>query len=186
MEEKALIEALRQGSESALQDLMKHYRQRLLAIAWGVTLDHEESLEIVQDVFLSAHRNIHTFRGDAGLATWLRKITINKSLNWKRRWKRRFRRHHTAPAPGEEVVAAPDAHSRTPESDYLYRETEQNIAAQVALLPEKIRTVFVLKTLEEMSYADIARLLNITTGTVASRLYHARKRLAAALKGSHP
>lgn len=186
MEENALIEGLRQGREPAMQRLIQLYRPRLLAIAWGVTLDHEESLEIVQDVFLSVHRNIHTFRGDSGLATWMRKITINHCLNWKRRWKRRFRRHHTSPAPGEDISPPPDAHAGTPESDYLYRETEQRLAAQVALLPEKIRTVFVLKTMEEMTYEDIAKLLNISTGTVASRLYHARKRLAAALKGRHP
>ena len=183
LEEKKLIKRLQQGQEAAFQILVREYQTRLMAIAWGITLDHEESLEIVQDVFLSVHRNINEFRGDAGLMTWMRKITINLCLNWKRRWKRRFRWHHvplesevnTLPRGGETPPHSPESH-------YLGREMEQNIMEHVARLPEKIRTVFILKTVEEMSYESIAQLLNIKPGTVSSRLYHARKSLASALE----
>ncbi len=181
--EKELIKRLKQGRESAFRMLVLQYQARLMAIAWGITLDHEESLEIVQDVFLSVHRNITDFRGEAGLMTWMRKITINHCLNWKRRWKRRFKWHHhplqPETSPGEwNGPASPDS----PESDYLSREQEKTIMTLVANLPEKIRTVFILKTVEGLSYDDIAQLLNIQTGTVSSRLSHARKSLAAALK----
>jgi len=183
LEEKELITRLQQGQEAAFQILVRQYQSRLMGIAWGVTLDHEESLEIVQDAFLSVHRNINEFRGDAGLMTWMRKITINLCLNWKRRWKRRFRWHHV-PLESEENILprGGEIPLHSPESHYLNREMEQNIMEHVARLPEKIRTVFILKTVEEMSYEAIAQLLNIKPGTVSSRLYHARKSLTSALE----
>lgn len=155
-----------------------------MTIAWGITLDHEESLEIVQDVFLSVHKNISDFRGEAGLMTWMRRITVNHCLNWKRRWKRRFKWHHR-PLEAEEASGAWDhlgLQPESPESNYLNREQEKNLMDLVAKLPEKTRTVFILKTVEGLSYEAIAKLLNIKTGTVSSRLYHARKSLAGALE----
>ncbi len=153
-----------------------------MTIAWGITLDHEESLEIVQDVFLSVHNNITDFRGDAGLMTWMRKITVNHCLNWKRRWKRRFRWHHRPLEPEEPPGPWDDLKPESPESQYLNREQEKKLMDLVAELPEKTRTVFILKTVEGLSYEAISKLLNIKTGTVSSRLYHARKSLAGALE----
>jgi len=183
LEEKKLINRLQQGQEAAFETLVRHYQSRLMAIAWSITLDHEESLEIVQDVFLSVHRNINEFRGDASLMTWMRKILINLCLNWKRRWKRRFRWHHV-PLELEENILPRGEQTKlnSPESNYLDREMEQLIMEHVARLPEKIRTVFILKTVEGMSYDAIAHLLNIKPGTVSSRLYHARKKLATVLE----
>lgn len=184
LDEKTLITWLKQGRESAFRILVNQYQARLLAIAWGITLDHEESLEIVQDVFLSVHKNITDFRGEAGLMTWMRKITVNHCLNWKRRWKRRFKWHHR-PLEAEEPPGAWDVHGlqpESPESNYLNREQEKKLMDLVAALPEKTRTVFILKTVEGLSYEAISKLLNIKTGTVSSRLYHARKSLAGALE----
>ena len=184
LDEKDLIKWLQQGRESAFRILVTQYQARLMAIAWGITLDHEESLEIVQDVFLSVHKNIRKFRGEAGLMTWMRKITVNLCLNWKRRWKRRFKWHHR-PLETEESPGAWEGHDiqhDCPESAYLNREQEENLMKLVEALPEKTRTVFILKTIEGLSYDAIAKLLNIKTGTVSSRLYHARKTLAAALE----
>ncbi|SMC54955.1 RNA polymerase, sigma-24 subunit, RpoE [Desulfocicer vacuolatum DSM 3385] len=175
-----MIKRLQQGQEAAFQILVKQYQSRLMAIAWGITLDHEESLEIVQDVFFNVYRNINEFRGDAGLMTWMRKITVNLCLNWKRRWKRRFKWHHVSLDSGDTLSSKEE--NASPESHYLNLEMEKNIMAHVARLPEKIRTVFILKTVEDMSYEAIAQMLNIKPGTVSSRLYHARKSLAGALK----
>ncbi len=89
LEEKALIERIRQGRQWAFDTLVTSFQDRLLKIAYGITLDHEESREIVQDAFVSAINNISGFRGDSGLGTWLRKITVNHCLNWKRKWKKK-------------------------------------------------------------------------------------------------
>ena len=178
-DESTLIKGLRQGRESAYRCLVKGYQNRLISLAYGITLDREESLDIVQDVFLSVHRNIGTFREEAGLMTWLRKITVNHCLNWKRRWKRRFRWHHQPLDrdldPGEEQTVI--RNEASPESHYLDKETAACITRAVTRLPHRLRVVFILKNIEHLSYEEIAQVLGIKPGTVSSRLYHARKQL---------
>lgn len=182
-EEKALIERLRQGQQWACDTLVTNFQERLLKIAYGITLDHEESREIVQDAFVSAIENISGFRGDSGLSTWLRKITINHCLNWKRKWKRRFRWHHTSLEPDTEFLTFDGAgQGETPENLLREKQEEQRLAAAVKALPEKIRLVFVLNTVEGMSYQEISEALAIKEGTVSSRLYRARQMIMDALK----
>ena len=94
IDEQNLVERLKKGQQWAFNVLVNKYQGRLLKIAYGITLDREDSREVVQDVFISVFKNIQTFRQDASLATWLRKITINQCLNWKRKWKRRFKWSH--------------------------------------------------------------------------------------------
>jgi RNA polymerase sigma-70 factor (ECF subfamily) len=100
-----LVLRLQRGDEWAFQLLVRRFRQKLFAVAFGITLDAEESQDIVQEVFLQVHRRITTFRGDASLATWLHRITVNRCLNWKRRWARRFKWMHTSADPGDETAS---------------------------------------------------------------------------------
>ena len=92
--EDALVERLKQGDDKAFRIFIRQYQSKLYGIAFGITLDREESLDIVQDVFLIVYQKIHTFRGESSLSTWLHRITVNMCLNWKRRWTRRFKWHH--------------------------------------------------------------------------------------------
>ncbi len=182
LDEKHLIRELKLGRERAFRVLVDRYQRRLLKVAYGIVLEEEESLEIVQDVFITVFRRIDSFRGDSRLFTWLVKITINLSLNWKRRWKRRFRWSHRS----FETHDAPPAGGtgqwiETPETQYRQRELEADIMAAVEKLPEKARIVFVLNTLEELSYGEIAQALGLKIGTVKSRLFQARKLLTRLL-----
>ncbi len=182
LDEKHLIQELKLGREGAFRVLVDRYQRRLLKVAYGIVLEEQESLEIVQDVFVTVYRHIDGFREDSRLFTWLVTITINLSLNWKRRWKRRFRWSHSSfEAHDVPPVRAPGNRIETPETLYRDREFEAGIMAAVEKLPEKPRVVFVLKTLEELSYGEIAQVLDIKIGTVKSRLFQARKLLTAAL-----
>jgi RNA polymerase sigma-70 factor (ECF subfamily) len=150
----------------------------LLKIAYGITLDREESLEVVQDVFISVFNSIQTFRHEAGLGTWLRKITLNHCLNWKRKWKRRFKWHHDpidSDIDWELPLETPK--NKTPETLYEEKQLERVFFNSIKKLPEKIRIVFVLNAIEGLSYDEIAQTLKIKKGTVSSRLYFARKHL---------
>jgi len=182
IEENDLVDRLKQGQEWAFNILVNKYQNMLLKIAYGITLDREESLEIVQDVFVSVHKNIKNFRQDAGLSGWLRRITINSCLNWKRKWKRRFRWNHQPIEPEDEnklLKAKKDENN--PETLYREKQIEMFFMENVRRLPEKIRAVFVLNTLEGLSYDEIAQHLRIRRGTVSSRLYHARKILSESI-----
>lgn len=193
IDEAALVRRLKQRQEWACTQLVSLYQDRLLRIAYGITLDQEESREIVQDVFFKAIDKIRGFRGDAGLGPWLGKITVNACLNWKRKWKRRFRWHHTALEPETEFLTYDRAKSQpTPETRLREKQSDQALAEAVRSLPEKIRVVFVLNTMEGLPYAEIAEILGIKEGTVSSRLYRARQLLTdrlnaqGMLKGGTP
>ena len=182
-DEKKLVSLLKQGQEEGFRLLIRHYQASLLSIAYGITLDREESLDIVQEVFLKVYKNIRTFRQASRLSTWLHRITVNECLNWRRRWKRRFRWHHES--IDEEGLGD---HPALGTSDYdpeilcQNREMRETLWTALRALPEEARAVFALRELEGLSYDEIAKVLNIKKGTVSSRLFHARKRLRQGLK----
>ncbi|MBW2109133.1 MAG: RNA polymerase sigma factor [Deltaproteobacteria bacterium] len=181
-DEKRLVALLKEGDETAFRLLIRTYRSRLYAIAYGITLDREESLDIVQDVFIKVYEKIHTFRGESSLATWLHRITVNLCLNWKRRWTRRFRWHHQ-PLEKEDGMDYPELGTSEGVAEQLYEQKELKhlLWRQLQQLPGDARAVFVLKEVEGLSYDEIAKALNIKKGTVSSRLFYARKRLRTAL-----
>ncbi len=187
--EQDLVERLIKGQQWAFNVLVERYQNRLLRIAYGVTLNHEDSIEIVQDVFVIVFKKIHTFRQESSLSTWLRKITINQCLNWKRKWKRRFKWSHDSLDldSGKNLLNDNNLFKETLKNydpEILYREKQlgENLMKAIKKLPEKIRVVFVLNSLEGLSYEEIANSLNIKKGTVSSRLYSARKKLMNSLK----
>ncbi len=177
-DESQLVSLLKQGREDAYRVLIQKYQKMVFRIAYGITLDHEESLDITQDVFLKVYQNIQRFEQKSKLSTWLHRITVNACLNWKRRWKRRLRWHHQS---FDEVLQQdtiePESDKERPEDRYLKKEFSRRIQDGLLKLPEDARTVFVLKEIEGLSYEEIAETLNIKRGTVSSRLFYARKRL---------
>jgi len=177
-DESQLVSLLKQGREDAYRVLIQKYQKMVFRIAYGITVDHEESLDITQDVFLKVYQNIQRFEQKSKLSTWLHRITVNACLNWKRRWKRRLRWHHQS---FDEVLQQdtiePESDKERPEDRYLKKEFSRRIQDGLLKLPEDARTVFVLKEIEGLSYEEIAETLNIKRGTVSSRLFYARKRL---------
>ena len=180
IDEQDLVERLQKGQQWAFNILVNTYQNRLLKVAYGITLDREDSMEIVQDVFISVFKNIRTFRQESSLATWLRKITINQCLNWKRKWKRRFKWDHKS--IDSENSKNLFKENNNPEMLYREKQSEKNIMTAIKKLPEKIRLVFVLNAFEGLSYEEISETLNIKKGTVSSRLHFARKNLINSLE----
>lgn len=175
-EEQDLVLRLKKGQEWAVNTLVKKYQGLLLKIAYSITLDREESLEIVQDVFINACRNIDGFRQESSLGGWLRQITINMCLNWKRKWTRRFRwSHKSIESDDDKMLKDVETDLRSPEDQYREKEFEDIMMKGIEKLPEKLRIVFVLNALEGLSYDEIAQHLKVKRGTVSSRLHHARK-----------
>lgn len=177
-DEKSLVSRLKQGQEAAYRILIRNYQGQLFSIAYGITMDREESLDIVQEVFLKVHQNIKNFRGDSGLSTWLHRITVNQSLNLQRKWKRRLKWRHQ-PLEKDEGGDYPELRDSQENPETLYHKGELEKALQEGLneLPETSRTVFVLREIEGLSYDEIAEVLNIKKGTVKSRLFLARQKL---------
>jgi len=183
LDDGRLAVLLKQGNEEAYGILVRRYEQKLFSIAYGMTLDREDALEIVQEVFLKVYRKIHAFRGDSALQTWLHRITVNQCLNWKRKWKRRFKWHHqpldSDESDDDRLLGSEDD---GPEVLYQKKEMEELFKKNLAELPEDTRVVFVLKEVEGLSYDEIAGILKIKRGTVSSRLYYARQKLKESMK----
>jgi RNA polymerase sigma-70 factor (ECF subfamily) len=181
--EKELVERLKKKQRWAFNHLVSSYQERLFKLAYGITLDREDSLEVVQDVFISVYKNIQTFRQESSLATWLRKITIHQCLNWKRKWKRRFKWNHRS-IEQENDFESFEENTNINDPEILFREKqlEDNLMKAIQTLPEKNRLVFVLNTIEGLSYEQISETLHIEKGTVSSRLHMARKSLIDSLE----
>ncbi|BBO67145.1 RNA polymerase sigma-H factor [Desulfosarcina alkanivorans] len=183
MHDEELVLRLQRGDEWAFQLLVRRFRRKLFSIAFGITLDAEESQDIVQEVFLQVYQSVGNFRGDASLTTWLHRITVNRCLNWKRRWARRFRwLHVTSDDTDDQQGKALESDLPSPENRVAGAQTRQQIDDALKKLPEQTRTVFVLRELEGLSYEAIADAVGIKLGTVRSRLFNARKRLREILQ----
>lgn len=182
-DEKRLVLRLKQGQEDAFRILIRRFQTRLFGIAYGITLDREESRDIVQEVFLKVYRSIRGFREESQLSTWLYRITVNQCLNWQRRWKRRFRWRHR---PLDQEKDRDDHELRAvgdfPEKLYEQKEFAEKMWQALEGLPEESRAAFVLKEIEGLSYEEISRALKIKKGTVSSRLFYVRQRLRGELK----
>ncbi|MFC4305537.1 RNA polymerase sigma factor [Cohnella boryungensis] len=158
-----------------LRLIMDQYGNDVYRYAYVLIKDREQAKDIAQEVFIKAHRKIHTFRGQSSLRTWLLAITRNLSLNYltssyfRRIWLR-------------ETVHAGQA-SPSAEEAYIGRQSEQEIWSIIMSLSKKLREVLVLDLEHGLSVQEAAQLLNLPEGTVKSRLHRARKEVEKRLKG---
>ena len=179
-DEARLVAALKAGDETAFQTLMASHKEQVYATAYGFTLDEEESLDIVQNVFMKAFQGMGRFKAESKISTWLFRITVNECLNLRRKWSRRLRRfHQPMDAPGIPLVLK--SNTKGPDELLIVKEMGEKLKQALAALPDQARMVFVLKEIQGHSYEEIAGLLKIKKGTVSSRLHYARKKLQKAL-----
>lgn len=170
MNDGELLALCRQGYETAFGELVGRYRNRLWSICFRVTGNREDAEEAVQDTLTSAWQNLHKFRGDAKVSTWLYRIAANASLAIVRKRK-------DAVADDFDVIEledpAPMTADRVADVDAVRR--------ALAELPEDFRVAIVLREFAELSYADIAEHQGIPVATVKTRINRARKQLITLL-----
>lgn len=183
IDDRSLVINLKNRDEQAYRQLVSRYQAKLKNVAYGIILDLKESEDIVQDVFLKAFMGIDNFKCDSSIYTWLRRITINESLNWRRKWKRRFRWQHRSLEQDAEYNIETASDEKGPENIYQEKQLSASIKEGLDKLPEKARAVLVLKEIEGLSYEEIGHLLGISKGTVSSRIFYAREKLRQYLKG---
>ncbi len=183
IDDSRLVTDLKNGNERAYRQLVEKYQAKLRNVAYGITLDVEESADIIQDVFLKAYIGIEKFKGESSLYTWLRRITINESLNWVRKWKRRFKWHHQSLDQEDGSSLDIESGEAGPDSVLSNKQVAGILKKGLDKLPEKARAVLVLKEVEGLSYEEIGDALGINKGTVSSRIFYAREKLKEYLTG---
>lgn len=189
--ELQFIERLRAGEAAAFNRLVADRSGDIYALLCRLTEDAEEARDLTQETFLQAFRNIERFRGDADLRTWLYRIAVNQARNRWRWWKRRRRdRTISLDAPLSSDVETtfgstlPDRNDSGPEQATLSRERESAILAALRSLSRPYREVIVLRDIEGLSYEEVALSLEISVGTVKSRLSRGRTELRRRLESS--
>jgi RNA polymerase sigma-70 factor (ECF subfamily) len=165
--------------------LFLEYAPKVYALARRFGFDADEAEDGVQEVFVKVQRRIATFRGDAALSTWLYQVALNALRDHRRRTQRLTRPLPFFTAPGGEQEPAEqrvEAATPPPAEDAARAERRALVRSALDRLPARFREVLVLRELEGWSYRDIARVLELPQGTVESRIFRARERLAAELK----
>jgi RNA polymerase sigma-70 factor (ECF subfamily) len=181
--EAALIARCAAGDEVACSDLVEQHQRMVYQLALHLLGDHNEALDVSQEVFLRVFRTLGTFKGQSSLRTWIYRIVVNQAWNRQRWWRRRRQGDQVSldehvRARGER--AFPDA-GLAPDRLLDQKETADRVWRALEQLPFEQRTAIVLREIDGLSYEEIAFSLGVAGGTVKSRLARAREALRAQL-----
>lgn len=179
--DSALVAELKAGSARAYERVIRELGPRLLTTAQRMLGNEEDAKDAVQDAFLSAFRNIHTFDGNSKVSTWLHRIVINASLMKLRTRRRKPAVSIDALLPrfsDEGHMELPIASWREKDDGERYdAETRRRVRDEVENLPDEYRTVIMLRDIEGLDTAEAAAVLNISESAVKTRLHRARQAL---------
>ena len=186
-QESERIRRIAAGDAEAFRSLVRDYHPLAYSLAFKTLNDSQDAEEVVQDAFIKIHQALGGFREEASLKTWILRIVLRLSLN-RRRDRARSSWHrlglHLKDA-GDSLDSASEAGSpalQNPESLCISQEVRQLLLKLVDELPDPLREVLTLNSFEELSYEEIARILQIPLGTVGSRMHAARKKLLKKLR----
>jgi RNA polymerase sigma-70 factor (ECF subfamily) len=182
-----LVDALRDGSERAYEELITRFQQPVYTLALRLLSDQSEASDVVQEVFLKVFRNIGCFRGQSTLKTWIYRITVNEAHN-ARRWFFRHRRREVEldnhPDEARNLKEIIPDRSRSPYDVALDREQHGMVEAALLRINPIFREAVVLRDITDLSYEEIAEVLGVSLGTVKSRILRGREALREELAGS--
>jgi RNA polymerase sigma-70 factor, ECF subfamily len=184
-QDRRLILRAQAGDSGAFRLLVERHQRRVFAIALGLVRDEQDAREIAQEAFLRVHKGLAQFHGGSSFFTWLYRIVTNLSIDLMRKPSRREAELHFA-------LEADDGDSPLlPASDAdpydVVRRGQISLRIQAALeqLPPYHRGVILMREVEGMSYEEMAEAMQVSKGTIMSRLFHARKKLQRALSDCH-
>jgi len=182
-DEAGLMTELRSGSQPAFDWLVTHYHRPVFGVVAGILYDPSEAADVTQEVFLRAFRGIGAFREGSSLKTWLYRIAVRQALN-HRRWSWRHLRQQSsmdAETDGGQPMEFP-AHDASPFDELASREVQQAVRRALLKVAENFRMAVILRDLEGMSYEEIAEVLDVSVGTVKSRILRGRRALRELLQ----
>jgi RNA polymerase sigma-70 factor (ECF subfamily) len=189
--EAQFIERLKRGDAAAFETLVNERSGEIYGLLYRLTENVEEARDLTQETFLRAFQSIVHFRGESDLRTWIYRIAINQARNrW--RWWRRRRRDATVSIDEPEIGGGrlglistlKSTTAKDPEQDALANERDRALKKALSTLKRVYREAVVLRDIEGFTYEEIATALDISVGTVKSRLARGRQELRRKLEGS--
>ncbi len=178
-----LVARVQRGDKAAFDLLVKKYQHKIVGLISRYIKDHAEVLDVAQDAFVKAYRALPNFRGDSAFYTWLYRIAINTAKNYLAAQGRR--------PPGSDIDSA-EAENYTmgdalrehdsPEKLLMRDQMRKLVHDTMEALPDELKTALSLREFENMSYEDIAHVMDCPVGTVRSRIFRARAAIDEALE----
>jgi len=178
--DRQLLLNARAGDEDSFRRLVEIYTPRVFALVRNLVRSQSEAEDVTQEVFFKVHRKLDSFREDSSFYTWLYRVSVNTAHDWtkKQRKERAIQVEDFGAMPLADETDGPDESLRR-------RDLRSKIREAMSRLPETFRTILVLRELEGLRYEEISSVLQISKGTVESRIFRARAKLKDELDRRH-
>ena len=174
-----LVRAASKGDEEAFGELVRLHEKKVYNLALRLCGSPEDAADVAQEAFLSAWKGLPSFRGESGFSTWLYRLTSNACIDLLRRTKRQ---RSEVSLDGEETGIDPVDPTPAPQEQAERAELRQAVTDALRQLGDSHRQALVLREMQELSYEEIAAVLDVDLGTVKSRISRARSALRKILQ----
>ena len=172
--DELLLHRAKRGDPEAFGQLMEPLEQMIWRVCWHYTGEREASSDCGQDAMIRIWRGLDSYRGDCAFESWVYRITANCCMDWLRKKKKD---RSISMEPMREQGFDPADTSPGTEDQVIAKDDRRRLREAIALLPEDQREALVLTQLERVPYEEAARMLDISEGTVKSRVNRAKARL---------
>jgi RNA polymerase sigma-70 factor, ECF subfamily len=182
----SLVQKARAGDTESFRALVVRHQRKVYAVALGILKDPDLAWDVAQEAFVRVHQHLGEFKGDSSFSTWVLRIGSHLAIDSLRKERTASKQdiddvnEADLQGGGEGILAT--SLGTDPQQNALRRELAGKMTQALAQLPEKHRTILVLREVEGLSYEELAERLEIHKGTVMSRLFHARKKMQALLR----
>jgi len=182
-----LVERAQDGDREAFEMLVKRYQEKVYSICYGKVKDEQDAMDVTQDVFVKVFRYLENFEQESSFYTWLYRIAVNTSIDFLRKQSRKAQVDYDDSIQTDEDVEGnellmPSRLGINPDRAFGRKELRQKMLEALESLSDKHHTILNLREVEGLSYKEMAEVLEISKGTVMSRLYHARQYFQEALE----
>jgi RNA polymerase sigma-70 factor (ECF subfamily) len=179
LSDEALVKSSQKADTQAFEELVARHRDKIYARAFSMVRNEEEATDLSQEAWIKGWQRLHQFQGDSSFVTWMTRIVINLCLDHLRKQKRQ--RAESIEAMDEEsggVERQMPVVSVNPTEGLERGELRQRIDKALGQLSHEHRTVLILHEFEDLEYKEIAKRMECSIGTVMSRLFYARRKMA--------
>ncbi len=186
-EDAELIARTQAGDPTAFDELVVKYSPRLYGLVYNMTSNHEDTNDLMQDVFAKAYRSIKGFRGQSSFYTWIHSIGVNMTINFLKKRGRRF--HMSLDDVDANIQNDKDfieqTAATTPVREADLAELQQRLNEAMMKLSYEHRAVVTMFDIQGMPHAEISKIMGVSEGTVRSRLFYAHRELQNYLEEFH-
>ncbi len=181
MPQRSILDRIDPGISLTFEELFERYNSMVFNLAYQILGDREEALDVAQEVFLAIYQKMDTFRGESSLKTWIYRIAVRRAANRFRWWNRLRRRgtvsleEHLSKSPESELSWNLTSRAKSPEDALLLQEEREKVKRMLLELPLHQRIAVIMRDIEGLSYEEIAESLNVSLGTIKSRIARGRE-----------